>query len=50
MSLNEQLTLCVRYVKGNGDGVEIHESFLKYVEIHSLTGNDVACAILGGTS
>lgn len=48
VSLNEQLTLCVRYIKGDGDGVEIHESFLKYVEIRSLTGNDVACAILEG--
>jgi len=50
VSLNEQLTLCVRYIKGDGDDVEIHESFLNYVEIRSLTGNDVACAMLKGIS
>jgi len=49
VSLKEQLTLCVRYVNGSGDSVKVHESFLKYIEIHSLTGKDVASAILEGT-
>jgi len=36
VSQKEQLTLYVRYVNGPGDSVKVHESFLKYVKIHSL--------------
>lgn len=49
VSLKEQLTLCVRYVNGSGESVKVRESFLEYVEIHSLTRKDVASAILEGT-
>lgn len=50
VSLKEQLTLCVWYVKDNGESAEIHESFLKYIEIHSLTGKNLATVILESTS
>lgn len=46
VSVLEQLTLCVRYLSGSGSNITINEDFLKFFEISSLTGNDLASAIL----
>jgi len=48
VSVSEQLTICVRYLSGTGSNIEINEDFLKFYEISSLTGNDLASAILNG--
>lgn len=48
ISVTEQLTICVRYLSGTENGVQINEDFIKFVEIHSLTGVDLASAILNG--
>lgn len=48
ISVTEQLTICVRYLSGKGNDVQINEDFIKFVEIHSLTGVDSAYAILNG--
>lgn len=48
VSVSEQLTICVRYISGTGNDVQINEEFIKFVEIHSLTGNNLASAILNG--
>lgn len=50
VSLKEQLKLCIRYVNSSGDSIIVREIFLKYIEIHSLIGKDVASAILEGTN
>ena len=43
VSNKEQLTLCVRYVHNN----KLHEKFLQFVEIKSLTGEALALSIIG---
>lgn len=48
ISVTEQLTICVRYLSGTGNDVQINEDFIKFVEIHSLTGVDLASTILNG--
>ncbi|XP_060846074.1 zinc finger MYM-type protein 1-like [Rhopalosiphum padi] len=48
VSVKEQLTLCVRYLSGSGENVCINESFLKFIEIQSLTGENLAKVILNG--
>lgn len=48
VSVKEQLTICVRYLVGTGKDINIHESFLKFTEITSLTGKDLASSILNG--
>ncbi|XP_060855729.1 zinc finger MYM-type protein 1-like [Metopolophium dirhodum] len=48
ISVTEQLTICVRYLSGTGNDVQINEDFIMFVEIHSLTGVDLASAILNG--
>lgn len=48
VSLKEQLSLCVRYVANTGKEVCLRETFLKFVEIHSLTGKDIASSIING--
>lgn len=45
VATNEQLSLSVRYV--NNDGI-LHEDFLQFVEINSLTGSNLASSILNG--
>ncbi|KAL4098911.1 hypothetical protein QTP88_023427 [Uroleucon formosanum] len=37
VSVKEQLTLCVRYLVGTGKDRNVHESFLKFTEVTSLT-------------
>lgn len=46
--VSKQLTICVRYLSGTVNDVKINEEFIKFVEIHSLTGVDLASAILNG--
>ncbi|XP_060862570.1 zinc finger MYM-type protein 1-like [Metopolophium dirhodum] len=46
--VSEQLTICVRYLSGTGSNIEINEDFLKFYEISSLTGKDLASSILNG--
>ncbi|XP_008179532.1 zinc finger MYM-type protein 1-like [Acyrthosiphon pisum] len=48
ISVKEQLALCVRYVVGSDENVFVCERFLKYIEIHSLTGKDIASTIVNG--
>lgn len=48
VSVSEQLTICVRYLSGTGSNIEINEDFLKFYEISSLTGKDLASSILNG--
>lgn len=48
VSVKEQLTLCVRYLVGTGKDINIHESFLKFTEVVSLTGENLASFILNG--
>lgn len=48
ISVKEQLTLCVRYVAGSGNDVHLCEKFLKFIEINSLTGKDIASSIING--
>ena len=48
VSVKEQLTLCVRYLVGTGKDINIHESFLKFTEVVSLTGENLASSILNG--
>lgn len=48
VSNKEQLALCVRYVNGTEQNAKLCEIFLKFVEIHSLTGKNLASAILEG--
>lgn len=48
ISVKEQLTLCVRYIAGSGKDVYLCERFLKYIEIDSLTGKDIALSIING--
>jgi len=48
VSVKEQLTLCVRYLSGSGENVCINESFLKFIEVQSLTGENLAKVILNG--
>lgn len=48
VSVKEQLTLWVRYLSGSGENVCINESFLKFIEIQSLTGENLAKVILNG--
>lgn len=48
VSIKEQLTLCVRYLVGTGKDINIHESFLKFTEVISLTGENLASSILNG--
>lgn len=48
ISVKEQLALCVRYVVGSDENVFVCERFLKYIEIHSLTGKDIALTIVNG--
>lgn len=48
VSISEQLTVCVRYLSGTGSNIEINEDFLKFYEISSLTGKNLASAILNG--
>ncbi|XP_025412361.1 uncharacterized protein LOC112684865 isoform X2 [Sipha flava] len=46
VSVKEQLTLCVRYLSGSGENVCINESFLKFIEVQSLTGENLTKVIL----
>ncbi|XP_015376664.1 PREDICTED: zinc finger MYM-type protein 1-like [Diuraphis noxia] len=46
VSVKEQLTLCVRFVNGTGKNAKLCEFFLKYVEVHNLTGQHLASTIL----
>ncbi|XP_050065649.1 zinc finger MYM-type protein 1-like [Aphis gossypii] len=48
VSVKEQLTLCVRFVNGTGENAKLCEIFLKYVNVHNLTGQHLASAILEG--
>lgn len=48
ISVVEQLTICVRYLVGSGKEKNVHESFLKFTEVASLTGENLASAILNG--
>jgi uncharacterized protein (UPF0305 family) len=48
VSVKEQLTLCVRYLSGSGENVCINESFLKFIEVQSLTGENLTKVILNG--
>lgn len=48
ISVVEQLTICVRYLVGSGEEKNVHESFLKFTEVTSLTGESLASAILNG--
>lgn len=48
VSVSEQLTICVRYLSGTGNDIKINGEFIKFVEIHSLTGVDLASAIRNG--
>lgn len=48
ISVVEQLTICVRYLVGTGKEINVHESFLKFTEVTSLTGEHLASAILNG--
>ncbi|KAL4119484.1 hypothetical protein QTP88_012291 [Uroleucon formosanum] len=48
ISVKEQLVLCVRYVVGSDENVFVCERFLKYIEIHSLTGKDIPSTIVNG--
>ncbi|XP_060858111.1 52 kDa repressor of the inhibitor of the protein kinase-like isoform X2 [Metopolophium dirhodum] len=48
VSVKEQLTLCVRYLSGSGENVSMNESFLKFIEVQSLTGENLATVILNG--
>lgn len=45
ISTKEQLSICVRYIDENN---KLHENFLQFFEIDSLTGNDLANSILNG--
>ncbi|KAF0711672.1 52 kDa repressor of the inhibitor of the protein kinase-like [Aphis craccivora] len=45
IATKEQLTLCVRFIDNNN---MVNESFLQFVIINSLTGNDLASAIIDG--
>ncbi|XP_022177424.1 52 kDa repressor of the inhibitor of the protein kinase-like [Myzus persicae] len=45
IATKEQLTLCVRFIDNNN---MVNESFLQFVIINSLTGNDLASAIING--
>lgn len=45
IATKEQLTLCVRFIDNNN---MVNESFLQFVIIHSLTGNDLASTIING--
>lgn len=47
IATKEQLTLCVRYIDNNNI---INESFLQFVIIQSLTGADLASAIINGNN
>ncbi|KAL4152997.1 hypothetical protein QTP88_000830 [Uroleucon formosanum] len=46
VSVSEQFTICICHLSGTGSNIEINEDFLKFYEISSLTGNDLASAIL----
>lgn len=45
VATNEQLSLSVRYVDDNN---VLHEDFLQFFEINSLTGSNLASSILNG--
>lgn len=45
IATKEQLAICVRYVS---DDNMIHEEFLQFFEIESLTGESLANSILNG--
>lgn len=45
ISTKEQLSICVRYIDENN---RLHDNFLTFFEIDSLTGNDLANSILNG--
>lgn len=45
ISVTEQLALCVRFVDEQNN---VNECFLKFMEIHSLTGKNLADSILNG--
>lgn len=45
VATNEQLSLSARYVDDNDI---LHEDFLQFVEINSLTGSNLASSILNG--
>ncbi|KAL4126233.1 hypothetical protein QTP88_010459 [Uroleucon formosanum] len=48
ISVVEQLTICVRYLVGSGKEKNVHESFLKFTEVASLIGENLASAIFNG--
>lgn len=48
ISVKEQLALCIRYLSGSGENVCMNESFLKFIEVQSLTGENLATVILNG--
>lgn len=45
ISVTEQLALCVRFIDEQNN---VNECFLKFMEIHSLTGKNLADSILNG--
>lgn len=45
ISVTEQLSLCVRFID---DQNNVNESFLKFIEVHSLAGKNLANSILNG--
>ena len=45
MTTKEKLSLTVRYIDDNSI---LHEDFLQFYEIESLTGSDLASSILNG--
>lgn len=45
ISVTEQLALCVRYIDKENNA---NESFLKFIQVHSLSGKNLADAILNG--
>ncbi|XP_025192611.1 52 kDa repressor of the inhibitor of the protein kinase-like [Melanaphis sacchari] len=45
ISVTEQLALCVRYIDKENN---VNESFLKFIQVHSLSGKNLADSILNG--
>lgn len=45
ISVTEQLALCVRYIDKENN---VNDSFLKFIQVHSLSGKNLADSILNG--
>lgn len=50
VSVKEQLTICVQYLSGSGENVCMNESFFKFIEVHSLKGENLATVIFIGNN